>query len=103
MIPCSQMQCNRRTQELGFSRSLREARDLRQHPGEALKTFRICPEAAAMQLNDRSRGLPRRITKQSKGCQLASLRDPMDQNGESAPSSLICHCFGLEQVARNRG
>lgn len=45
MIPCSQLQCNRRTQELGFStRSVREARDLPSHAGEALKTFRTAHE-----------------------------------------------------------
>lgn len=34
---------------MDYSRSVREARDLPQHPGEDVKTFRIAREGAAMQ------------------------------------------------------
>lgn len=75
MIPCSQMQCNRRPQELGFSLLVREARDLHYTTATrgSLKTFRIAPKAAAMQFDDRNHGPARRITRQSEGRQSVSL------------------------------
>lgn len=91
MVPCSHLQCNRRTQELGFSRSVREARDLPTYAGEALKTFRIAhPDSpdCCNAVDDNSRGLPRRITRQSKGLRLPACWNLRSRMG-SAPSSRL--------------